>query len=108
MSEQISVGKRIRERRLNLHITQEELSSALGVTPQHISFIEQDKGAPSLALLARLAEELGVSVDYIVSGKDCVITDAIPAIKADNRLNLRAKKALIALVEELHVSYQEK
>ena len=104
----MTIGKRVKERRLLLQITQEKLSGALGVTPQHISFIEQDKGAPSLMLLPALAEELGVSVDYLVSGKDCVITDAIPAIKADKRLKLKAKKALIALVEELHVSNEEK
>lgn len=102
MDEKMSLGKRVRERRHALEITQEQLAQALGVTPQHISLIEQDKGSPSLTLLPRLAEELGVSVDYLVSGKDCVITDTIPAIKADTRLSVRVKKALIALVEELH------
>jgi transcriptional regulator with XRE-family HTH domain len=102
MNEQIGLGKRVRERRLVLEITQEQLSRALGVTPQHISLMEQEKSAPSLTLLPRLAEELGVSVDYLVSGKECVITDAIPAIKADKRLTVKAKKAVIALVEELH------
>jgi hypothetical protein len=29
------------------------------------------------------------------------VTDTVPAIKADNRLKLKAKRALIALVEEL-------
>ena len=71
------------------------------MTPQHILAIEQDKGAPSLALLPKLAEQLGISIDYLVSGKEGVITDVIPAIKADKRLKLKAKRALIALVEEL-------
>lgn len=84
-----------------LKITQQELAQALGVTPQHISFIEQDKGAPSLSLLPKLAEELGVSVDYLVIGKEGIITDTIPAIKADKRLKLKAKRLLIGLVEEL-------
>jgi transcriptional regulator with XRE-family HTH domain len=99
----MSLGNRVRTRRQLLEITQEQLSGALGVTPQHISLIEKDKGSPSLTLLPRLAVELGVSVDYLVSGKDCVITDAIPAIKADMRLTVKAKKALIAMVEELQV-----
>lgn len=102
MKEQIGLGIRVRERRQVLQITQEQLSKALGVTPQHISLMEQENSAPSLSLLPRLAEELGVSVDYLVSGKDCVVTDAIPAIKADKRLTVKAKKAVIALVEELH------
>ena len=97
----MSFGERIRGRRNTLKITQLELAQALGVTPQHISLIEQDKVAASLALLAKLAEELGVSTDYLVSGKEGIITDTIPAIKADKTLTLKAKRALIALIEEL-------
>jgi hypothetical protein len=48
-----------------------------------------------------LASELGVSVDYLVSGKTCVITDSVPAVKADKLLSLKSKKAIIALIEEL-------
>ena len=81
-----------------LKITQQELAQALEVTPQHISFIEQAKGSPSLALLPKLAEQLGVSTDYLLSGKECIITDTIPAIKADKSLPLEVKRALIALV----------
>ena len=96
----MSLGKRVIKRRQILKITQQQLAQALGVTPQHISLIEQDKGSPSLALLPKLAEELGVSIDYLVSGKEGVITDTIPAIKADKTLTLKVKRALIALVEE--------
>jgi len=97
----VNLGKRIKQRRQILKITQQELAQALGLTPQHISAIEQDKRTPSIACLAKLAEELGVSIDYLVSGKEGIITDTIPAIKADKRLNLKVKRALIALVEEL-------
>jgi transcriptional regulator with XRE-family HTH domain len=98
----MSMGDRIRKRRKGLRITQRELAEAIGVTPQHISAVEQDKRDPSLPSLARLADELGVTIDYLVTGKVGGITDSIPAIKADRRLDLKAKKALIALVEELH------
>jgi len=98
----VSLGERIRKRRQILKVTQQELAQALGMPQQHISAIEQDKGAPFLPLLPKLAEELGVSVDHLVSGKEGIITDTIPAIKADKRLKLKAKRALIALIEELH------
>ena len=74
------------------------------MTPQHISAIEQDKGAPSLTLLPKLADELGVSTDYLLSGKEGIITNTIPAIKADKMLPLKVKRALIALVEEHRAS----
>ena len=71
----MSLGERIKERRQALKITQQELAQSLGMTPQHISAIEQGKWAPSLTLLPKLAEELGVSIDYLVSGKEGIITD---------------------------------
>ena len=95
----MSLGERIKLRRQALNITQQQLAQALGMTPQHISAIEQDKGAPSLTLLPKLAEELGVSIDYLVSGKEGIITDTIPAIKADKRLTLKAKRLLIGLIQ---------
>lgn len=98
----MSIGKRIRKRRQELKLTQEDLARALGLTPQHISGIEQDKRSPSLSSLAKLVEELGVTVDYLVTGKEGVIVDTIPAIKADKKLSLESKKALVTLVKELH------
>ena len=107
MDEQESLGKRIIERRKALEITQQGLAQAVGVTPQHISLIEQDRAAPSLSLLPKLAEELGVSTDYLISGKKMIISDIIPTIKASKRLNLKVKRALIALVEENSTRQEE-
>ena len=98
----MSLGQRIRNRRQELKLTQQQLAKALDLTSQHISVIEQDKRTPSLASLAKMAEELGVSVDYLITGKKSIITDTIPAIRADNKLKLPIKKALITLVQALH------
>ena len=98
----MSIGDRIKHRRQELELTQLQLARVLGITSQHISAIEQDKRAPSLAALSRLAEELGVSVDFLVTGKEGIITETIPAIKADKKLSLKSKKALISLVEVLY------
>jgi len=101
----MSIGKRIRKRRQELKLTQEDLARALGLTPQHISGIEQDKRSPSLASLAKLAEELGITVDYLVTGKESAVVDTIPAIKADKKLSLETKKALITLIKELYETH---
>ena len=101
VSSSMTLGKRLQDRRKAMKITQQDLAGALRVTPQHISLIEQDKVAPSLSLLAGLAKELGVTTDYLISGKEGIITEVIAAIKADKGLRLKSKKALIALVEEL-------
>ena len=97
----MSLGRRIRKRRQALKITQKQLAEALGITPQHISAVEQDKRAFSFSSLAKLAEELGVTVDYLMTGKEGSILDAIPAIKADKILSLEVKRALIVLIKAL-------
>ena len=98
----MSTGRRIRKRRQELELTQQELAQALGLTSQHISAIEQDKRTPSLSSLSKLAQELGVTVDFLLKGEQGVVVDTIPAIKADKKLSLKSKKALVSLVEELH------
>ncbi len=97
----MSLGQRIRQRRAVLQITQQELAQALGMTPQNISLIEKDKSTPSLAVVSKLAEQLGSSIDYLVYGKEGVSTDIVPAIKADKILSLDAKRSLITLVNLL-------
>lgn len=98
----MTLGQRVRKRRQTMKLTQQQLAEALGVTAQHISAIEKDKRAPSLDSLARLAEELGVTVDFLVTGKEGVITDIIPAIRADKKLNIEMKRALITLIRALY------
>jgi transcriptional regulator with XRE-family HTH domain len=100
----MSLGQRIRAEREALKLSQQEVAKALKVTPQYISAIEQDKRVPSLRAITKLAEKLGVSIEYLVTAKEGVITDTIPAIKADNRLKLEVKRALITLVEVLYES----
>jgi transcriptional regulator with XRE-family HTH domain len=98
----MTLGIRLLTTRKTLKVTQQELAEKLNVSPQHISLIEQEKVAPSLGLLAGLAKELGVTTDFLISGKEGIITEAIPAIKADKKLNLKTKKALIAIIEEFY------
>lgn len=98
----MALGERIRQRRKELNLTQDDLSRALGVTPQHISAIEQNKRAPSLSSLVSISKELGVTNDFLLTGKEGIATEAIPAIKADKTLNPDVKKALISLIDELN------
>ena len=97
----MGLGERVKERREELGLTQLQLAQALGVTPQHISVIEKNKRAPSLDSLAKLAQELGVTTDFLITGKESIVSDCISAIKADNRLSLDTKRALVILIEQL-------
>jgi transcriptional regulator with XRE-family HTH domain len=96
-----NLGERVKIKRESLKLTQEQLANALGLTSQYISAIEQNKRIPSLQSLVRLANELGTSADYLISGTDSAIADIVPAIKADKTLNVEVKKALVTLINAL-------
>jgi transcriptional regulator with XRE-family HTH domain len=98
----MSIGDRIKAKRLGLKLTQQDLSRELRITPQHISAIEQNKRLPSIPMLEKLAEELGVTIDYIVTGRESILTGLLPAVKADPRLSLKARKALASIIEDLY------
>ncbi len=97
----MSLGKRIRQRRQVLKITQQELAQALGMTPQHISAIEQDKRTPSLSFLEKASSELGVSIDFLVCGREGAAIEIASAIRSDKILSSSVKKALITIINEM-------
>ncbi len=71
------LGKRIRKCRNEKKITRSELASKTGVTEQTIAKIESDKVdsrtgkqmCPSVETLYAIAKVLGVSVDYLLTGR---------------------------------------
>ena len=97
----MGLGGRIKARREELGLTQLQLAQVLEVTPQHISVIEKNKRAPSLDSLAKLAQELGVTTDYLITGKESVVSDIISVVKADDMLTLENKNALVSIIKAL-------
>lgn len=55
-----SAGTVVREARHGLGMTQRELAQRVGVKPSHIAYIEKGRRRPSLHLLGRLADTLGI------------------------------------------------
>lgn len=65
----ISIGQKIKERRVSLEITQETVANRLNVNPSHISNIENGRANPSLTALVKIANILTCSVDYFIGGE---------------------------------------
>ena len=61
------MDNRIREKRKELGLSQEELAKRCGVPRQTVNAIENNKYDPTLALAFHLARELGTSVDALFS-----------------------------------------
>lgn len=61
------IGQKIKERRKELHVTQEAIANYLDVNPSHISNIECGRANPSLTILVKIANYLQCSVDCFIS-----------------------------------------
>ena len=65
----MTIGKRIGLLRKEKGLTQEELASHMGVSPQAVSKWENDQTCPDISALPKLARLFGVTVDELLSGK---------------------------------------
>ena len=65
----LTLGRRIRERRIERNLTLEQLASAVDRAPSQVSAIENGKREPRLPLLRALAQALGVSIDELLQAE---------------------------------------
>ena len=63
------IGERVRKARNGRDMTQEALAYAASVKRKQISRLENGRSLMQVDNLARVAEVLGVSLDYLVCGK---------------------------------------
>ena len=62
-----SLGQSVRQRRLAAGLTQSELAEAADVADATLSRIERDRLEPSIGLVRRIADALGVTTDELLS-----------------------------------------
>jgi transcriptional regulator with XRE-family HTH domain len=65
---QATMGSRIAGRRVENRWTQDQLAERAGLSPKYLSRVERDHVNPGAALLSRIAEALGVTMDYLNNG----------------------------------------
>ena len=70
------LGIRIAILRISKGWSQAELARRIGVSASAVGMYEQGRREPSLNLLVRLAQEFGVTTDYLLMGE---ISDSNPA-----------------------------
>ena len=67
--DQIKIGKFIAEERKRKKYTQRELADKIGISDKTISKWERGNGFPEVSLLLPLCNELGISVNELLSGE---------------------------------------
>ena len=83
-------GARIKELRLQMGLTQNQVAEELNVTPGYISNVENNRTAMSLRILTYYAKLVGISLDTLVGQ---VEQDQITAL--DNDLMAKISKMSI-------------
>ena len=63
----MALGERIRQCRVDAHLSQEKVAELVGVSRQAVTKWETNQSAPSTDNLFKLAEILGTTVDFLVS-----------------------------------------
>lgn len=62
------IGRRVKESRIQKHMSQEALAELIDLSVTYISHIETAKKQASLDSLVRIADALGVTVDNLLNG----------------------------------------
>lgn len=86
------LGQRIKQQRERRQLRQVDIASALRLTSQAVSKWERGENAPDIAVLLDLARLLGVSVEWILTGRQ-EAPGTFPAVVLCTSLNGFAERA---------------
>lgn len=65
----VEMGKRLKEKRKALGLTQEQLAEKLNISIKHYGGVERGIAGLSIENLVELSNILGVSLDYLIKGE---------------------------------------
>lgn len=90
------LGNRIRKTRMNCGITQEKLAEMVDISTNFMSLIENGRNM-SVETLVKIADALGVTVDYLLSDTMDLQSDKIMTQIAQNLSSLNDDEKLFFL-----------
>ncbi|WP_440447968.1 helix-turn-helix domain-containing protein [Ruminococcus sp.] len=103
-----ALGKRIKEKRIENGLTQEQLGELCELSAAHIGHIERGTRILSVEVLFRIAQVLNVSVDYLLFDSvenDNILNSIAPILKDTdkNKVNhfLNTVRVLAENIDEL-------
>lgn len=96
----MSIGERIRIKRKELKLTLKNVHELTGISIGNLSDIERGSYIPSSRNLAKIAEALHCSADWILNG-DTEISNS------ENGLTYKEKETILSLYSQLNISDKE-
>ena len=111
----MGIGKRIKEARENLGLTQNELGELIGVTGSAITNYEKETSHPKETVMYKLIETLHVDANYlfqdvvnIKKNTDSISLSEIALIKKYRSLDEKAKDIIDTLLDKVYIYSSEK
>ena len=112
------LGRKIREERLKLNLTQAQLAESIDISDTYMGAIERGERSLTLDTLVRLANRLGVTIDYMladsVSDNDSniieqfrQITDCQPLERKQMAINVLRIKCTLCQVQKVCVNHRK-
>ena len=98
-----AIGRRIREARKNIGITQDKLAETVDLSPSHMSHIESGKTKVSLPSLVLIANALNTSVDSLLHDNIVITRDSFDKDFRDllKDCSMNERKYLYAATKQL-------
>lgn len=100
----ICMGKRMKEKRKLLHLTQEQMAEKLNISIKHYGGVERGIAGLSIENLIEVSNILGVNLDYLIKGEN-QNNDMLPTRIQEIYLDCPIEKRHI-LIEMLELSTQ--
>jgi transcriptional regulator with XRE-family HTH domain len=104
----MTVGERVRRRRLELGLTQDALAEKAGISKSFLSDLENGRRSVGAETLLDLGRAMGVSLDFLMTGKesedhaqDEQIPPSLARFAAEEGLSVRDTLTLLRIQEQI-------
>ncbi len=99
------LGERIRKQRLKLKLTQEKLAEKVEISESFMGHIERGDRKLSLETLVKLAQELNVSIDYLLLDivklePDAYLNEIVSTLGKKDKKQVKALLNVVKLLAE--------
>ena len=95
------LGKKIKELRTDLGITQTQLAKAIGVSQSTIFFWESGTNEPTASCIAALAKFFNVSADALLDIEDNIKDNTPDFMKLYYKMTARQKRLTVRIMRDI-------